>query len=251
MCAKIVQITDLHLFEDPAGELLGVNTRDSFGAVMADVERRHGDADLLVISGDIAQDEAFPTYVALREALGENWSKRCRLIPGNHDNRAAMRAAFATDLFTPGVEWLGFAVSVDGWQVVGVDSQLTGEINGRVASVQLDWLDSQLAANTSTLMFIHHPPFAIGVPRLDKYGLYDVDAFTNLIGRHSNVRAVCAGHVHQEAHARFGATAFYTSPSTCVQFGNGQGPDTSPTGYGYRVVQLNANNTVETEIYRV
>src|SRR5436190_18417540 len=90
---RILQLTDCHLFADPKAELRGVATWPRFQAVLQDVRRRFPDFDLLVLSGDTAHDECLATYQAVRQSLGE-WSERVRIIPGNHDDRAAMRRVF-------------------------------------------------------------------------------------------------------------------------------------------------------------
>ena len=53
---RVLQLTDPHLMADPAGALLGVNTRDSLDAVIAQVLRDHGQPDVILATGDIAQD---------------------------------------------------------------------------------------------------------------------------------------------------------------------------------------------------
>ena len=78
-----------------------VPTWASFCAVLDDIDERHGDLDLLVVTGDLAQDELEATYRHLREGLGERLS-RSRVIPGNHDDRPALRKVFP-EFFSAGI----------------------------------------------------------------------------------------------------------------------------------------------------
>ena len=45
MSLRIVQLTDLHLFQNPEGRLAGVPTWSTFRAVLEQVRSRHADFD--------------------------------------------------------------------------------------------------------------------------------------------------------------------------------------------------------------
>ena len=146
MSFKVVQVSDTHLLSDRTGCVAEVPTWLSFRAVLDDIDERHGNFDLLVLTGDLAQDELEPTYAHLREGLGERLS-RSRLIPGNHDDRPALRKIFP-EFFSADAQWLTFAVDCGNWRVVGLDSQVTGAVHGALSAEQLKWLDDELS---------HHP----------------------------------------------------------------------------------------------
>ena len=79
----IVQISDLHVFTDHTdlrarnylkiavdrGFINGADVWGSLGAVLDAVEARHGDFDLLMVTGDVAQDEQLETYRRFRGLL--------------------------------------------------------------------------------------------------------------------------------------------------------------------------------------
>ena len=70
MSTRIVQISDCHLFTDPAEELRGVQPHQAVLAALQHVTEHEGNADYLVISGDLAHDELRPTVVSrLNRAL--------------------------------------------------------------------------------------------------------------------------------------------------------------------------------------
>ena len=160
MSVRIVQVTDPHLYRDTDGVLAGISTWKTFRAVLRQIERRHGDFDFLILTGDLAQDEELDTYLMLREALGD-WLERCRIIPGNHDDPANLRKAFP-ELFSQDAGPLTFTLSAGDWKIIGLDSHLPGEIKGRIDANQLQWLRDQLRMDpgTRTLLFVHHPPVA-------------------------------------------------------------------------------------------
>ena len=90
---KLIWLTDLHLVRDGTPSPADVDPlqrlRLALGAVRAD----HGDADLLVISGDLVQRGHTEAYHALRQAL-EGSDMPCRLLVGNHDDRTSLQEAF-------------------------------------------------------------------------------------------------------------------------------------------------------------
>ncbi len=249
MSVRIVQVTDAHLYRDTDGVLAGIPTWETFRAVLAQIERQHGDFDYLILTGDLAQDEELETYLMLREALGD-WLERCRIIPGNHDDPANLRKAFP-ELFSQDAGPLTFALPAGDWKIIGLDSHLPGEIKGRVGANQLQWLKDQLRMDPSTriLLFVHHPPIAINVDWLDKIGLDGAADLVDLIKTSPQIKVICAGHVHQEFAGRIGAAAVYTTPSTSVQFGARTEKSFDARAAGYRTFRL--GDGYHTEVHRL
>lgn len=52
----VLHLSDPHLFADEKGSLLGVNTQESFCAVLDDVRAKGVDPDVIIVTGDISQD---------------------------------------------------------------------------------------------------------------------------------------------------------------------------------------------------
>lgn len=250
MSTLIVQLSDLHLFADPEGQLAGVPTWNTFRAVLEQVNRRHVDFDYLILTGDLAQDEALETYAMLREALGE-WLERCRIIPGNHDDPANLRKTFP-ELFSDDQDKLTFTLDTGGWRIIGLDSHVPGDVKGHVGPAQLEWLKTQLTTEPClpTVLFIHHPPIAINVAWLDKIAFYDTHALIELIEDSPQIEVVCTGHVHREFAGRIGAAQMYTTPSTCVQFAARAEKTFDRKAAGYRTFKLD-HDRYHTEVHRL
>lgn len=250
MSIRIVQLTDLHLYQDPAGRLAGVPTWATFRSVLEQVRRQQNDLDYLILTGDLAQDEVLETYLMLREALG-SWVARCRIIPGNHDDRANLRKAFP-ELFSENEGALTFVLSAGGWRIIGLDSHVPGEVRGRVDGVQLAWLRTELASacGTPTLLFVHHPPIPINVAWIDKLGLDEATELVELIETSPDIKVVCAGHVHQAFAGHIGAAEMYTTPSTCVQFAARAEKAFDTQMAGYRTFTLDEDGH-HTEVHRL
>lgn len=236
---RIIQLTDLHLTADPAARLKNVPTWETFRDVLTHVRENAGDWDLLVITGDLAQDERAETYERLRAELGD-WLPRCRLVPGNHDNRAGLRQVFP-EMFSNRSEFLIFREAVGEWRILGLDTQSPGEVGGRIGPDQLEWLARQLEENgdSPTLVFLHHPPVSVNSAWLDKIGLEAPEPFRELIATHPQVRAVATGHVHHVFEGKLGRSAVLTTPSTAIQFEpGGESATYINDPPGYRVFDL-------------
>jgi len=247
----IVQLTDCHLLTEPDGTLLDIATRPRLRRALADIRSRVPDFDLLVVTGDTAHDEAQATYEEFRAELGD-WVDRLRIVPGNHDDRASLTRVFPEVTEEIGGR-VGFAVETDDWLVIGLDSHQPGENAGELGSEQLAWLKARLAADPtrSVILFLHHPPIAVGSPWVDKIGLLDAGALENVLAGHLRVRAVVTGHVHQEASGRVGDATVHTSPAVGPQFR----PHTDtlvidPSPPAYRVIELHPTGDWSTTVVR-
>ena len=60
---RLLQITDTHLFEADDDSLLGVNTSDSFDAVVNAIAEQNINYQAIVATGDISQDHSLATFI--------------------------------------------------------------------------------------------------------------------------------------------------------------------------------------------
>jgi Icc protein len=239
---KIIQITDLHVFADPAARLKGIPTRDTLADVLAQVQGRHSDLDYLIITGDHTHDELPETYQQLADMLSP-WKDRMFQIPGNHDDRALIRDVFA-GTGGPG-ECVTFSATVGEWKLIGLDSQLPGEVAGRIEPEQLAWLQARLNENPNqpTALFVHHPPVSVESEWMDAIGIQNAGELVRIIEQSPQVRLVCSGHVHHEFESTIGTARFFTTPSTGIQFDPaGDSLRFTDLPPGYRVVILDGTD---------
>ncbi|MGD8574890.1 MAG: 3',5'-cyclic-AMP phosphodiesterase [Gammaproteobacteria bacterium] len=245
---RLIQITDTHLFAGPDEELKGCNTRRALERVVSRAQAEEPRASAILATGDLAQDESAGAYRQFREIL-EPTGLTVWCLPGNHDNPALM-----AQLLNPGIPAPARRVEAGTWQVFLLNSQVPGEIGGRVTPDLVDWLDRALgeAAKRPALIAMHHPPAALGSPWLDAIGLDGGEALLDMLAGHARVAAVVAGHVHQCFDQRVRGVRVLTTPATCIQFLPGSETftlDTQPPGY--RILDLHANGRLETEVRRV
>jgi 3',5'-cyclic AMP phosphodiesterase CpdA len=140
-------------------------------------------------------------------------------MAGNHDDRGVLRRAF--DLPGAADEFVQYAADLGPMRLVVLDSTVPGEDRGELDSPRLDWLEAELAGapETPTIVAVHHPPVAIGIPVWDEIGLSAADrrALGQVLERHPQVRRVVAGHTHRTLAGELGGRPVLAVPSTYLQ----------------------------------
>lgn len=247
--ALLLQLTDSHLFAAPDGRLWGLPTDESLRLVVdmarRDLARRGSKADLLLASGDLAQDGSIPAYRRF-QAMTEGLAEQTVWTAGNHDDPDSIRAV--------GRDHLSGSVDCGAWRVILLDSRLPGEVFGGLNGADLaqlkEWLDD--AHDRPVLIVLHHPPFAVGSPNMDRIGLRNPQPFWRLLDAHPQVRGVLCGHVHQDYDGYRGPIRLLTSPATSVQFAVGAETfSLSREAPGYRWLCLNADGSLDTGVSRL
>lgn len=174
--------------------------------------------DVTVVTGDLADHGAPEEYANLRAILAAA-RMPVYVIPGNHDSRAALRAAFAADGYFPAAGFLHYAVEDYPLRLVALDTNVPGFHHGELCAERLSWLDRTLAAAPArpTLVMMHHPPFPTGIGHMDADALRDPGGFAAVVRRHSQIERVLCGHLHRAIDHRFAGTIAGTAPSTAHQ----------------------------------
>lgn len=245
---RVLQFTDTHFFKDSNHKLLGVDTAASFADVYKKAMAQHGKPDFYLMTGDLSQDETELSYGRLSEVMAEA-AAPAYFLPGNHDRRAEMRRGLLHDKSPFRADR---RVIEGNWEIIMLDSLVEGEVGGHLSDSELEFLEKSLneKAAAHTLVCLHHHPVPMGARWLDKIGVDNGAQFMSIIEKHSQVRAVLWGHVHQQFDKKFGDKLLMATPSTCVQFkcSNEFGVDALPPGYRY--IELSADGSIHTEVVR-
>lgn len=244
---RIVQLTDTHLKAFEGGTLLGLDTDYSLQAVIDLVRAEYPRPDLLLATGDLADAGAGDAYRRLIDYFDQITPQHFWL-PGNHDLRDVM-------VDVAGADRLPGEIRVGPWQIIMLDSQLSGEVGGYLGSAELSRLAACLeageAAGLHALLCLHHQPVPVGCAWLDEQMVSDARAFFDLVGSFRNVRTVLWGHVHQELDQCCDGLRLLCSPSTCVQFLPGQADFAVDTrAPGYRWLELEPGGSIRTGVSR-
>lgn len=180
--ATVLQLSDIHLTRSPGDDVQGVDPTRRLRSVLDRWRRTGWSADLVLLTGDNADDGSVEAYRRLREALVPLGAP-ILAIAGNHDDRAHQEQVFGP----------AAPVEVGGWRVVGLTSAVPRQVHGTIdpteVARQLDGLDER-----PTVVAIHHPPVsrsAHGWFRLD-----GGDGLLAALGERRHVRALVSGHLH-------------------------------------------------------
>ncbi|MCE2573671.1 3',5'-cyclic-AMP phosphodiesterase [Motilimonas eburnea] len=243
-----LQITDTHLFAKPDGELLGVNTRESFLAVIAKVLKQARPIQGILATGDISQDHTPESYRLFAEHINQ-LEKPCFWLPGNHDFQPAMLAEFATAGISPAKQLVSKY-----WQVILLDTQELGVPHGRLKQEQLTQLQGFLDEypDKHALVLLHHHVQPAGCKWLDQHDLKNADELFAMLKQYPQVKALVCGHIHQEMDRQYDQFRLLATPSTCIQFKPHCDDFTlDEQGPGWRYLDLLPNGDINTQVYRL
>jgi len=246
---RILQITDTHLFSGRHETLLGVNTWASFNAVLEAIEAEQLPIDLIIATGDLAQDHSPEAYQHFAEGIAR-LTVPCVWLPGNHDFQPAMYETLAHS----GIAEAKQVLIGEHWQLVLLDSQVAGVPHGMLSDYQLDWLEKTLAqtADRHTLVLLHHHPLPSGCSWLDQHSLRNPHALDAILQHYPLAKTLICGHIHQEMDVEWQGRRLLASPSTCVQFKPHCTNFTiDAVAPGWRWLELDENGTVQTRVQRL
>lgn len=196
---KLIHLTDTHFV--PRGETLyGGDPRVVLEAAVADINKHHRDADLVCITGDLThwgEPEAFESLAEVLSPL----KPPLQLMLGNHDDRPTFAQYFPEQRRDEN----GFVQSVlktDQGHLIFLDTNLDGTHAGWYCEVRRKWLAAQLktaeADGAPVFLFMHHPPFPIGLAPLDRISLQEPEAFAATIAPYTaRIRHLFFGHIHR------------------------------------------------------
>ncbi|MEQ9209783.1 MAG: metallophosphoesterase, partial [Pseudomonadales bacterium] len=123
---KIVHITDTHLYGESDGTLLKMNTHDSLNHVLSMVRNNDPSIDLILATGDIAQDASVRAYEYFLDQMKE-FDAPMRWIPGNHDVITVMDEVAADS----GLNEKKFLIN--NWAILLLNTSVIGQVHGNLA----------------------------------------------------------------------------------------------------------------------
>jgi 3',5'-cyclic-AMP phosphodiesterase len=213
------QISDLHIKAPGKLSYRVVDCAVMLERCVEEVLRLAQRPHAIVFTGDLADFGRPEEYAHLRRLL-EPLPMPYYLLPGNHDDRAALRAAFAEHAYLR--QWQPYIqYAIDDWplRIVAIDTVIPGEGGGRLDDQRLAWLDRTLGAvpKKPTVVVMHHPPFETLIGHMDRVGLDGSEALARVIARHPQVERVLCGHLHRPIQYRFAGTIASTAPSPAHQ----------------------------------
>ena len=206
----LAQLSDPHLDVGPGDR----GSAEALGAAVEAVLALRPLPDAVVVTGDIANNGAVAEYERAHELLAP-LPMPVHVLPGNHDDRDALRERFAVAGDGP----LQYVAQVGDLRLVVCDTKLAGHDGGALDDGRLDWLEAQLDGDVPTVIALHHPPVAIGLPVLDAIGIAEPErsGLAELLARSPQVKRLIAGHVHRSVFGTLRGCGVFACASTHLQ----------------------------------
>lgn len=214
-----IQITDTHIVA-PGAFVCGHS--DSAEALRRTVEtinakRPHlNGIDCVIVTGDLTDHgtpEEYAHFAALMEGLELPWLA----VPGNHDRRTAMRAAFAGAPWMPDSGPIHWLRDLGPFSVIALDTLLEGAHHGALCTEGAAFLNDTLAAlgDQPVVVVTHHPWMHTGIPAMDADNLRNGAALIERLEPHPAPVRMLSGHVHRAMTGQVGRIACQIAPATC------------------------------------
>lgn len=194
----IAQLSDIHL--DDAASL------ERLDRVLRWVAELRPDA--VAVSGDLANNSYATNYTLLQGRL-EAFGVPVLVVPGNVDNREAMREVFG------GPDGpLNRVVEVGGIRLIGLDVIVPGAAHGDAAPV-LGWLETQLnSRGAPALLLLHQHPFDCGMDQYETIDCRNKEGLAAVIeAAGDRVLGISCGHLHRPMFTRFAGVPATLAPA--------------------------------------
>lgn len=217
MATLLVQLSDPHIVAE--GELLmpGVDTAAALAHAVARILELSTPPTVVVVSGDLVNSGRVEQYRNLRRLLAP-LGDRVVLLPGNHDDRTALRTVFWDHPELGSGPTCDAVVDLGEFDLILLDTLVDGEPGGALRDDQLTWLVEHLDAGPprARILALHHPPFATGIAHMDSMGLAPESAarLEEIVSARSGILGVIAGHLHRCITTAWGGTVAMTAPGS-------------------------------------
>jgi len=234
---RFIHVSDLHILGEEGRRQYGADT----GAILRQAIPLMNalEPDLVIVGGDLVSDESEESYRRL-QALLAPLRAPLHFVMGNHDDRTAFRRVFRA-AEPASAEPVCEAFERGGVRFLLLDSLLPGQVEGRLADGQLQWLERELSTRPDrpAWVFLHHPPLPIYIRWLDALGLTNGDALLGVLRRHPQVEAVAYGHIHQPRRWRHQGALFLGVPALAFRFSSvSQDMAVTQEPPGFRLVEI-------------
>ena len=258
---RVLQLSDTHFLAEGAEAEGGFayDTSEAFDAVFEHCGANAGGADMVVVTGDIA-DHGEPDEYRLAASAFARFEVPVNVCPGNHD----FDAPFTVGVARPGVS-TSRVVEAGPWAFVFVDSNAGGMIvdetgrtidpsdgsrlhrNGTLGMREAAWIRDVCARTAAQHVFVwvHHPP----APRLQLS--FDADyaaEWAATMAGLPKLRGIGGGHTHVPDVYDFHDVPVFVAPSLKHCFDLDAQTWLPP---GYRTYEFGADGSVTSDLHLI
>lgn len=246
----IAQISDCHIVADGRPLFGRVATNAMLERAIVSLNARAPAVDAIVATGDLVESGKPAEYECLRAILATA-NAPVYLLPGNHDDRVALRAAFPDHGYLGSSGPVAYAIDRGTFSFVALDTTVPDAPHGAFDEDGARRLSELLdpRRHRTVLVFTHHPPFATGIWWMDAIGVKGGRRFAETIRRYDNIERVACGHIHRSIARRWAGTVASVAPSTAHQLALDLadtaflGLTLEPAGYDLHVFGVNGITT--------
>lgn len=216
--SRVLQISDTHIVKQGAFANAVVDTNAALASTVETINRSQdkiGPIDLVVVTGDLTDHGTPDEYAVFRDLIAP---LHCPLVavPGNHDDRDAMRTAFSDAPWMPRQGPINLRVDLEDVTVIGIDTLVTDGPYGEICAPTCDWLAEQFGKldGRPILLAMHHPPFDTGIALMDNQALTNPGYLADVLETYSGPCRVIAGHIHRSIATTFAGHQALVCPGT-------------------------------------
>ena len=241
----VLQLTDTHFLAEAQQKMLGIDTEKYFVDVLDHALANHQHYDIIILSGDLAQDPCPASYERLRMHL-TRLAIPVVCLPGNHDDLQLMQTLLNTDTISCAKQRV-----FKHWQLICLNSQIPDDPGGFLAETELVFLKHALEdfPQLHALIAVHHHCVPALSEWIDTMIISNSNTFLSTLKEYPQVKVIITGHIHQELSAQVQHFSVFGTPSTCFQFTpKSRNFSIASTAPGYRKLWLSPDGAVTTEV---
>lgn len=191
---KFIHLTDTHVVG--SGLLYGHDPVERLARAVTSINSDHGDADFVIVTGDMTHWGDAAAYARFAAEI-EKLKIPFHLMVGNHDDTPSLMQAFP-DLPRDENGFVQQVVETPFGRFLLLDTKAPTGHAGAYCKTRCDWLADQLDAPGPVFLFMHHPPFEVGIKAMDKIMMQDAKPFYDVLAPHkARIRHLFFGHVHR------------------------------------------------------
>jgi 3',5'-cyclic AMP phosphodiesterase CpdA len=192
---KFIHLTDTHVIGE--GLLYGQDPAERLARAVASINSEHSDAEFVVVTGDMTHWGDSQAYARFAGEIRQ-LAMPVHLMIGNHDDTPSLVQTFP-DVPRDENGFVQTVVETPFGRFLLLDTKAEGTHAGAYCAARCAWLARQLETTPGPVfLFMHHPPFAVGIKAMDAIMMQDAEPFHEVIAPHkARIRHLFFGHVHR------------------------------------------------------
>ena len=250
----IAQLTDTHVVGVGNTHELFVDNNGRLEEAVRSLNAEVPAMSAVLGTGDLTNWGAPDEYAALADLLAPLRAPFLPL-PGNHDDRDRLRAAYPEMPWVDAdhASWMMTLGEPDGSRVrvIGLDSTIPGAPGAEFDDAREQWLRTalvnELVDGTPTILALHHPPFLTGIDWMDRSGFHGRERLVAVLAEHPVDRIVC-GHFHRPISSSVAGVVAQVGVSTVQHVDLDLAPMATPSvirdPVGYQILRIHGRDIV-------